>query len=1540
MRTKMLSVKKLISLVLCIVMCISLIPAQNYIDSVVAADETAENVPTKFYIGSTQITSAGYWKNDGAGALTTEGANETDYNVYYDGANGVVIKDLSISTCYSETDYHYGVYAANGQLNIEVIGENTIDMTEAYTTTKRYCRGISADWLELSGGGKLTVKSGVASRISMAIRISNTLTIDGVELHCVGGKGTNDSSAIYAGDAIFSNSIIRVETATTSSTRTGISVSGIEVENSNINCDDCGTYGIYAGNDDVIIKNSTVSSINNVTAVYGANLSITDSDVTLQGSTKSMNLTGQLNYASGHLTASGSRTATVNVTAQEYWWRTANDELFVKNSYQSSSLAYLELTTTYPENAAKATIIFDAGERTFTDDTSVKIVILEDGYITESQIPTLDTYAGYFFNYWQTGDGTEVDFTQEFSGTITITPKFTQPSVLVANTDISEGGYWLNDGNGSITKEGASEDNYNLYYDGAGKMTMNGLIVTEGTNYLRAQYTSGHYGLYSTTSLAITVIGENKIDISEEVVYVATYGIYSAGTLTILGDGSLQILAKTASSYTGAHSYGIYASGAVNVTNVDLEAICESNSSSYYGYGIYGTTTLTLIASDVMAKGSYGIYTKSGTTLNENAKLHAISAGNRNYESIYGSIAINAGTVIAERTSTGKCFGSTPTFASNYWWRNQNQGSYLLNTYISENSHYEELTTEKPDEVALTYVTLNANGGTIDGASSKTIFTNQDGNITKEIFDTDPIYWEYYLDGWFTETEYTNEVDLYNTTFSEPTTLYAKWNAIEITIGEVNVSDGGYWINDGSGGLTQEGASESNYNVYYDGEANLTLRDLNITGQYENVSYKATLNFRVPLTVTLIGENVIRTATGSGMCATKDTVFQGAGILNCVEVESSKGNGSRCFYATGTLTIDGAELSVDCIRTTGLYASNLTVKNGGVLEVYSGDANTSSYTESYGIYVENTLEISGGTIRGIGGEAYYTSDHTYSYGVYAKQIIVSGGKLEGIAGKVYRPEAWDSSPYYCSTGICATTSLDVSGGEVIGIGNDVNSLNSYAWTYGISVSSGGTMNITGGKVTGQCGTALPSNASLIRQYGLYIYNATFSMTDGELILEKGMSKAPSALPEEYRWRTTETGEFTSSTDAAYTYSANNYLQIISENLVSEKTVTLYSITTDGTLSVTEVSGAGIYNIGNTVQIYAEGLEDYIFKGWYVAQVDENNECVGYDADTKLSSNIAYSFEITENVRYVAVYEKITSKVTGYTLSLNGDIAVNIHMTLTKDVLADATAYIKVTFADGETVEKKVSELDTRTVNGTTNYIFVCNVQAPEMSDVFVVELITESESSQLDTYSVKAYGDYVLSNTGTSEEYANAAPIVKAMLNYGGYSQKQFAHNTDALANADIYTEGGDPVLEGVVPSLDSFAFTAPSANIGVKYYGTSLLLNSETTIRHYFTFTAGDDIETIRKNYEFKLADETILTPVMRGGMIYIDIKDINAADLDTMYQVAVTNIETNESITFSYSALSYAKYVLDYALAGTNLVNVVRAMYFYNDAANVYFG
>ncbi len=314
--------------------------------------------------------------------------------------------------------------------------------------------------------------------------------------------------------------------------------------------------------------------------------------------------------------------------------------------------------------------------------------------------------------------------------------------------------------------------------------------------------------------------------------------------------------------------------------------------------------------------------------------------------------------------------------------------------------------------------------------------------------------------------------------------------------------------------------------------------------------------------------------------------------------------------------------------------------------------------------------------------------------------------------------------------------------------------------------------------------------------------------------------------------------------------------------------------------------------------------------------------------TKLPKNPAESIELRCGTWPVSI--------SGYSISLNGDIAVNFYMNLSDEIIADTTAYMQFTMPNGDVSKVMVSDAKVDATSG--NYVFPCDVSAAEMTDEITAEIITTVWDAPSYTYSVKTYADYILAHTDVAE-YAKAAPLVKAMLNYGGYSQKQFNHNTDTLANADLYTTDTDPVLNDAVSIADTYAFTTPSNDIGLKYYGSSLLLNSKTTIRQYFTITGGESLNEIAEKYTFELEDETILAPKMKSGMICVDIEDINAPDLDEVFNLTVTNTATDGTITFGYSPMTYAKYVLDYSLSGQNLVNVIKAMYWYNQAANEYF-
>ena len=81
-------------------------------------------------------------------------------------------------------------------------------------------------------------------------------------------------------------------------------------------------------------------------------------------------------------------------------------------------------------------------------------------------------------------------------------------------------------------------------------------------------------------------------------------------------------------------------------------------------------------------------------------------------------------------------------------------------------------------------------------------------------------------------------------------------------------------------------------------------------------------------------------------------------------------------------------------------------------------------------------------------------------------------------------------------------------------------------------------------------------------------------------------------------------------------------------------------------------------------------------------------------------------------------------------------------------------------------------------------------------------------------------------------------------------------------------------------------------------------------------------------------------IVPVAAGNNWCVEIKNISAADLDTLYTMVVTRKADNAVTTIKYSALNYVNMAIKYMGDDVNLVNAVKALYLYNDAANTYFG
>ena len=204
--------------------------------------------------------------------------------------------------------------------------------------------------------------------------------------------------------------------------------------------------------------------------------------------------------------------------------------------------------------------------------------------------------------------------------------------------------------------------------------------------------------------------------------------------------------------------------------------------------------------------------------------------------------------------------------------------------------------------------------------------------------------------------------------------------------------------------------------------------------------------------------------------------------------------------------------------------------------------------------------------------------------------------------------------------------------------------------------------------------------------------------------------------------------------------------------------------------------------------------------------------------------------------------------------------------------------------------------------------------------------------------------------------YNSAGRLENDTLSYSGqrYSEVLPAGNRaraliDALHSYCHYAyyglEYGEPNVapdpKATTPDISSVtaASVEPYKNVvtgsvtGLSANAISLMLESATEINIKFKLQSGHSIS----EYSFKLDGKTV-TPVYKGGLYIVTVRDIAAKDLDTRHTLVVTAGE--EQLTISTCALSYCYSVLANNLLTTEMQNTCKALYLYNQAANAYFG
>ena len=236
-------------------------------------------------------------------------------------------------------------------------------------------------------------------------------------------------------------------------------------------------------------------------------------------------------------------------------------------------------------------------------------------------------------------------------------------TLTVGGTDVLNGGYWTTNADGTLTE--ASADNYNVYYDGNGTLTLKGATIN-GTDI------TGHVGAGIYAEGDLTIVLEGSSTVTGVVCNDESRGITTLdGNLTIQGGGSLT---ARGADMSGDSSYGIDVDGSFTQQGGSVTAIAGnvSGSNPSSGLNVSGTVTvkggtLTATGGSAAINSSYGISTYSSVVTVSDATVTATSgsAGYASYGLYIGSSSPSV-TLSGSSSLTARSGSATDTAGGIY----------------------------------------------------------------------------------------------------------------------------------------------------------------------------------------------------------------------------------------------------------------------------------------------------------------------------------------------------------------------------------------------------------------------------------------------------------------------------------------------------------------------------------------------------------------------------------------------------------------------------------------------------------------------------------------------------------------------------------------------------------------------------------------------------------------------------------------------------------------------------------------------------------
>lgn len=347
-------------------------------------------------------------------------------------------------------------------------------------------------------------------------------------------------------------------------------------------------------------------------------------------------------------------------------------------------------------------------------------------------------------------------------------------------------------------------------------------------------------------------------------------------------------------------------------------------------------------------------------------------------------------------------------------------------------------------------------------------------------------------------------------------------------------------------------------------------------------------------------------------------------------------------------------------------------------------------------------------------------------------------------------------------------------------------------------------------------------------------------------------------------------------------------------------------------------------------------EPFTYSNW------EPNEPNGGTSQNYLQMYSSGNWDDVQNEagRFVVCeYDSVQPKLTpvASSLSLSDNIGFNIYMRISDDVLSDDGAMMIITNSDGKTIKKLISSYETTTYQDKLVKKIVSMVPAAKMSGKLSFKILkSDGTESSSYTCSVMDYANEMIKKANTDTECKKTLPLVKAMLNYGAYSQIYFGEDKTNLANAILKDDNTATIKsEDIIKSI-TYSEQGLFSNKDLEYIGASLICGSDTSLKLYFNNKNKLTEKQIKGRYDISTLDKNKhdYDTGVDGSIFWIKIKGIKPAELGNVYGVNL--VSDDGSVIVETSPYVYVKKALE--SGDSRLQNLCKAMWAYGQAAREY--